>query len=623
MTRFRDTAFYRAYWWLTSVKLTVVLLSIILVTLIAGTIFEAQHGSKAAQFLYYNSHWFDGILVFFGFNLTCCTIRRFKRKLSQLGFMTTHVGVMTILVGGLMSRNLKQEGQLIVPEGEARSYLLLDASALTVTVEQADGTRVARQYDTHYERLGGRTDVRGTFHVPEAGVDVVVDRYYPDLRYEKTFEDTGPAPNPALDLRIAGWTGEASEALFARDPARQAVTSGGTSFRFVEAADAGALERELGAPGPASSGRLGVVDVVLAGGGRLAIPVDGGLERPFTAREAPGVTVSLAGFYPHFAIAGDQYASRSAAMVNPAVRLEVTGPGGTHEEAIVFADHPDLDISHKGGEPLTEKVTYRIPERPAEAGGAIKLVRGPDGAVHYVAGAPGSAERRGTVTAGEEIAYPEAGIRFWVARVLDRAQESERIWNGGKEVRNPAIHVRVSDGKDEESLWVAQAAPRQVALGGRQVTIDYDFMRHELGFSVMLEDFREITYPGIAMAQSYESDVVVNAPERQFPRKISMNHPLKFHGYKIFQSSFQRGERETSIFSVARDPGVPVVYTGFLILVLGLIVIFFLKPYLVQWSAARRTAHPEAAVAVVAAAAESSLRHVAVPSMGGGEARAD
>jgi cytochrome c biogenesis protein ResB len=208
-----------------------------------------------------------------------------------------------------------------------------------------------------------------------------------------------------------------------------------------------------------------------------------------------------------------------------------------------------------------------------------------------------------------------------VARVLERAQESERIWNGGKEVRNPAIHVRVSDGKDEETLWVAQAAPRQLELGERRVTIDYDFMRHELGFNVMLEDFREITYPGIAMAQSYESDVVVSAPERQFPRKISMNNPLKFHGYKIFQSSFQRGERETSIFSVARDPGVPVVYTGFLILVLGLILIFFVKPYLIRWSAERRITRPEGAEAAVAA--ESSLRPVAVPSMGGGEARAD
>ena len=76
MSGFRDSALYRVYWWLTSLKLTIVLLSIILVMLIFGTIFEAQHGNKAAQFLFYNSRWFDALLIFFGLNLTCCTIRR-------------------------------------------------------------------------------------------------------------------------------------------------------------------------------------------------------------------------------------------------------------------------------------------------------------------------------------------------------------------------------------------------------------------------------------------------------------------------------------------------------------------------------------------------------------------
>jgi cytochrome c biogenesis protein ResB len=138
--------------------------------------------------------------------------------------------------------------------------------------------------------------------------------------------------------------------------------------------------------------------------------------------------------------------------------------------------------------------------------------------------------------------------------------------------------------------------PQPVMIGDRTITLDYSWKRHDLGFAVALKDFREITYPGITMAQSFESDVVVTSPERQFDRQISMNHPLKFQGYKIFQSSFQRGEKETSIFSVANDPGVPVVYTGFLILILGFILIFFVKPYLVRASGSRRDSSPEVPV---------------------------
>jgi len=614
MARFQDSTLYRVYWWLTSVKLTVVLLSIILLTLIAGTIFEANRGTKAAQFLYYNSHWFDAILIFFGFNLICCTIRRFKRKLSQLGFMTTHVGVMTILVGGLMSRNLKQEGQLIIPENEARNYLLLDQNSFTVTVD-GPGESITRQYDTHYDKLGGRTQVRSSFRVPEAGIDLLVDQYYPDLRFEEVLEDTHPEPNPALDLRILDWSGEHTQALFAREPSRRESKAGTATFRFVEAEDAHALERELGAPGPETTTRLGVVHVDLAAGGRLEIPVDGGLERSFAA-SAPAreVTVTLEGFFPDFAIVGEEYSSRSTDLANPAVLLEVTGPHNSHERHLLFADHPDVDVSHREGERLTAKATYTLPSRSPDAAGQVKFVRGPDGAIHYVTGHHGAAERRGKLETGQAVSYPESGARFWVTRVLDHARLEQRVWNGGKEIQNPAIHVTARDGKNQHEVWVVQGAPREFTLGDRRLSLDYSFRRLDLGFSVKLEDFREITYPGINLAESFESDVVVTAaPDVQFPRRISMNHPLKFRGYKIFQSSFQRGERETSIFSVARDPGVPVVYTGYFILILGFILIFFLKPYLIRWGAANRARSAAGAVAMA----------VVVPSTGGGEAHAE
>ncbi|HWN81743.1 MAG TPA: cytochrome c biogenesis protein ResB, partial [Candidatus Udaeobacter sp.] len=278
MSRFRDSALYRVYWWMTSLKLTIVLLSIILVMLIFGTIFEAKHGNKAAQFLFYNSHWFDALLIFFGLNLICCTIRRFKRKLSQIGFITTHIGVMVILIGGMMSRNMKTEGQLIIPEGEARNYLLLDRSAFRASVEQG-GNVVTREYDTHYDRLGGRTSVSDRFHLPEAGIEIVIDQYYPDLRVERGLADDGEAPNPAIELHVADWSGETTESLFARGTEQREFTAGATTVSLVEAASDEDLTRELGRPGSVTTLGLGAVELVLPGGQRLAIPVDGGLGR--------------------------------------------------------------------------------------------------------------------------------------------------------------------------------------------------------------------------------------------------------------------------------------------------------------------------------------------------------
>ncbi len=617
MARFRDTALYHVYLWLTSIKLTVVLLAIILVTLIWGTVYEANRGTKAAQFLFYNSRWFDALLIFFALNLTCCTIRRFKRRLSQIGFITTHIGVMTILIGGLMSRNMKIEGQLIIPEGEARSYILLDSNVLTVAMTE-NGERVAREYDTHYDKLGGRTEVHDVFHLPEAGIDIVVDRFFPDFRSEDTLVDSNPETNPALELTVHGFGGEQAVAVFARAGMTRQPGVAPITFDFVDAADATAVQRELGAPGPATSRRLGVVRAELAGGGVIEIPVDGGIARPHSAAGS-AIEATIVEFYPHFLFTGQEYTSRSPALANPAVLVDVIGPGGGHERHLVFSDRPEASVSHREGGDLTTTVRYRREPAVSTIEGEVKFVRGPDGVIHYVArGAAGAggAERRGTLAVGGNGEYPEAGAHFTLARVLENARFEQRVWNGGREARNPFVHLTVRDADEEASLWVGTGLPREVRIGDRSVTIDYGAKRFDLGFSVRLDDFREINYPGISMAESFESDVFVAAPDKQFSRMISMNEPLKFRGFKIFQSSFQRGERETSIFSVARDPGVPVVYTGSLVLVVGLILIFFVKPYLVRSTTQRRGVPPtENATSTTGA---TPLHTAAGPGLGGG-----
>jgi hypothetical protein len=304
-------------------------------------------------------------------------------------------------------------------------------------------------------------------------------------------------------------------------------------------------------------------------------------------------------------------------MANPAVVVDVTGPGGIHERHLLFSDNPDVNVNHRDGGELTKAVTYRRESGVPEIAGEVTFVRGPDGVIHFVArgaGGKDGAERRGTIAIDSEVGYPETGSTFKLARVLDHARFEQRVWNAGREARNPALHATLRSGEEERSLWVGVGAPREIMLGDIPVVLDYGAKQHALGFNVKLEDFREINYPGISMAQSFESDVIVTAPDKTFSRMISMNNPLKVHGYKLFQSSFQRGARETSIFSVARDPGVPVVYAGSLILVVGLILIFFVKPYLIRTGSERSVVPPGEGAAGVADG--TSLHTVASPGPG-------
>lgn len=101
--------------------------------------------------------------------------------------------------------------------------------------------------------------------------------------------------------------------------------------------------------------------------------------------------------------------------------------------------------------------------------------------------------------------------------------------------------------------------------------------RHALPFSVRLVDFQIDHYPGTMRPAQFRSYVVIVDPQTGAgtPGALWMNHPLEVAGYTIFQSSYQQENgREASVFSVSKDPGQPIVFAGYVLLVLGMCVVF-------------------------------------------------
>jgi len=54
-----------------------------------------------------------------------------------------------------------------------------------------------------------------------------------------------------------------------------------------------------------------------------------------------------------------------------------------------------------------------------------------------------------------------------------------------------------------------------------------------------------------------------------------MNHPAKHGGYTLYQSRYsqQEGGQAISFLSVARDPGQPIVFAGYIALMTGMLVV--------------------------------------------------
>lgn len=98
-----------------------------------------------------------------------------------------------------------------------------------------------------------------------------------------------------------------------------------------------------------------------------------------------------------------------------------------------------------------------------------------------------------------------------------------------------------------------------------------------LPFSVELVKFTLTRYPGSASPSSYESEVLVHVDGKTLRERIFMNNVLDVKGYRFFQASYDQDERGT-ILSVNRDvAGRNITYTGYLLLVIGLVLSFIGK----------------------------------------------
>ena len=95
---------------------------------------------------------------------------------------------------------------------------------------------------------------------------------------------------------------------------------------------------------------------------------------------------------------------------------------------------------------------------------------------------------------------------------------------------------------------------------------------HTLPFTVELVKFTLTRYPGSASPSSYESEVLVHVDGTTRNERIFMNNVLDVKGYRFFQASYDPDERGT-VLSVNRDvAGRNITYTGYLMLVIGLIL---------------------------------------------------
>jgi cytochrome c biogenesis protein ResB len=101
---------------------------------------------------------------------------------------------------------------------------------------------------------------------------------------------------------------------------------------------------------------------------------------------------------------------------------------------------------------------------------------------------------------------------------------------------------------------------------------------NNLGFPVAFKvaAARVEYYPSGEIKQYITNIVLLEKGKEITAKDISVNHPAKYNGIKIYQSKFEASpDGNFTGLTVKTDPGLPLVWTGFAVLGVGIFLMLF------------------------------------------------
>ncbi|MBI4353676.1 MAG: cytochrome c biogenesis protein ResB [Candidatus Omnitrophica bacterium] len=556
-----------------SLQIAVALLIAIAVVLAWGTLYETRFGTAAVQRAVYQAWWFQAILGFLAINLAVAAFERYPWKRKHLPFVLAHLGIILILLGGIIGGRFGIEGQLIIPEGQAERMLQLPTNVLSVHHHASETTHVAAvDFETH----AWVHELNRQFVIPlEARtLHLTVDRYFPDAQLAEEITGEGTEQFPAAQVRLTDQSQEDSMWLLANDPERFGVGWGAAHLLFFAPETKAQRDQLLGKPQVVTHPR-GVVSVKLPNDSHNHdVPVPAQLGQAVAIAGTP-YTIMFKDYFADFALGEQGPVSRSQQPNNPAVAFTLNGPEGT-DAHLLFALHPNFAAIHGRSHVINAEVAYRHDATAALPPNTIALIAPSNELMAVATDEQMQRTVFETIEIGRAYTHPSLGYTFSIEAYHPKAKVTQHITNRSDDVRAEAIHVigRLDDEMAESWVWLRQ--PAELRLGNESVVVEYRPGTRELPVTIKLSDFRKIDYPGTQMAAGFEADVQLTDAKRGviLMRKISMNNPLRYRGYSFFQSSYVPGEVETTVLSVRNDPGTPLVYAGFLIVVGGIVSLF-------------------------------------------------
>jgi hypothetical protein len=119
---------------LASLRLAVVLIALYAAVIAWASLLESTYGTPAVHFAVYGSRWFLALNILLAVNVFFAALIRFPWRQRQTGFVITHLGILILMAGCLLSWSYGIEAHLPVIEGQSSGRAYQDSQHIVLEI---------------------------------------------------------------------------------------------------------------------------------------------------------------------------------------------------------------------------------------------------------------------------------------------------------------------------------------------------------------------------------------------------------------------------------------------------------------------------------------------------------
>lgn len=552
-----------------SIKLAVPLLSIIIGILIWATFYESQVGSTTVQQEIYKSPWFGALMFVLALNLTVSAMSRYPwRGGRKIGFALTHFGLVVIIAGSAAVIHLGMEGMLLLRTDEGAGDRLR---------VQGDLLEIVRDGEVEQTSIFIKQD--GSV-IPRRIGDLELTAYTDNAIQEISFAEEETVANPGVRLSLAsdrmGQTIERTLAAFPNVYSK--MTLGPAELELIVTEDETDLNHLLHSP--KNQYPWGELEIATA---TKQQTIDVKANKSKTLRVG-NLKVAVEDFYPDFRLnRNKQPATASENYDNPAVALEVSSPQGK-ERWYIFGkpDFPPVRTLLSGEAISDLSFNYRV--QPPANKDYFRVIVSADKL--YYAAKSSTQFKSGKLTPGQTVTPGWADFEITLDEYLPHTQVQRQIMPAiDKQIQGtPALLLTTQSG---QKTWLPWGEASAISLrhgfadadGENMIYAAFSPKLYQIPFGIKLEDFIVDRNEGSESVAMWTSQIRIEDPNNDISekRKVWMNHPTWYKGWKIAQASWNPGDLQQSTLQVKREPTwvTALTWIGSALVILGIGIMFY------------------------------------------------